>query len=308
MDVIKDEVCIFIPTLNEAPTIGNLISSFRDMGYEHILVVDGNSTDDTVKIARSEGANVIIQKGKGKGLAIIEALSYIDRPYVLMLDGDGTYLPEEAEKMLSPLFDGYEHVIGNRLDSYDPGSLSRFNHFGNEVINYLFKVAHGQYLSDILSGYRAFNLESLKGMNLREKGFEIETEISVEAVRNRQKITVVPVSYKPRPGTPTKLHPVRDGAKIISALWRLARVSNPIFYFGVIGIFVSLAGICLGIYVTYDWFKDITHTELAIVTVLLVILGFQIFMFGVIGDMIVSFNRELRLEIQGLKPPKPPLK
>ncbi|MBN2734341.1 MAG: S-layer glycoprotein N-glycosyltransferase AglJ [Methanomicrobiaceae archaeon] len=308
MDIKKDEVCIFIPTLNEAPTIGELVRSFSENGYKHIFVMDGNSSDDTVKIAESAGAKVVIQKGKGKGRAIIEAIDYIDRPYVLMLDGDGTYIPEDAEKMLIPLFQGCDHVIGNRMDTYEPGALSRFNHFGNEVINYLFKVAHGQYLNDILSGYRAFNLESLKKMNLKEKGFEIETEISVEAVRNRQKIAVIPVCYKPRPGTPTKLHPVRDGAKIISALWRLARVSNPIFYFGVIGIFVSLIGIIIGAYVTYDWFNNITHTELSIFTVLLIILGFQIFMFGVIADMIVSFNRELRVEIQRLKPPNPPIK
>ncbi|MDD3978466.1 MAG: S-layer glycoprotein N-glycosyltransferase AglJ [Methanomicrobium sp.] len=308
MDIKKDDVCIFIPTLNEAPTIGELVRSFKKTGYNNIFVMDGNSSDDTVNIAESEGAIVKIQTGKGKGRAIIEAIEYIKSPYVLMLDGDGTYLPEDAEKMLIPLFEGYDHVIGNRLDTFEPGALSRFNHFGNEVINYLFKVAHGQYLHDILSGYRAFNLESLKNMNLKEYGFEIETEISVEAVGGRQKIAVVPISYKPRPGTPTKLHPVRDGAKIISAVWRLARVSNPIFYFGVIGVFVSLAGVLMGIYVVYDWFQGISHTEMSIFTVLLIILGFQIFMFGVIADMIVSFNRELRLEIQGLKPPKPPIK
>lgn len=308
MEIRKDEVCIFIPALNEAPTIGELVRSFHETGYSNIFVMDGNSTDETAKIAESEGAIVRVQNGKGKGRAIIEAIEYINSPYVLMLDGDGTYLPEDAEKMLIPLFEGSDHVIGNRLDTYEPGALSRFNHFGNEVINYLFKVAHGQYLHDILSGYRAFNLESLKRMNLKEKGFEIETEISVEAVRNRQKITIVPVKYKPRPGTPTKLHPVRDGAKIISALWRLARVSNPIFYFGVIGLLISLAGVIMGIYVTYDWFNRITHTELSIFTVLLIILGFQIFMFGVIADMIVSFNRELRQEIQRLRPPNPPIK
>ncbi|MDD3407998.1 MAG: S-layer glycoprotein N-glycosyltransferase AglJ [Methanomicrobium sp.] len=308
MDIRKDEVCIFIPTLNEAPTIGELVRSFRNMGYFNIFVMDGNSSDDTAKIAESEGATVRIQKGKGKGRAIIEAVDYIDRPYVLMLDGDGTYDPEDAEKMLAPLFEGFDQVIGNRLNSCEPGALSRFNHFGNEVINYLFKVAHGCYLSDILSGYRAFNLESLKRMNLKETGFEIETEISVEAVSSKQKISVIPVKYMPRPGTATKLHPIRDGAKIISALWRLARISNPIFYFGVIGLLISLAGVILGSYVVYDWFNNITHTELSIFTVLLIILGFQIFMFGVIADMIVSFNRELRQEIQRLRPPNPPMK
>ena len=307
MVINKDEVCVFIPTLNEAPTIGSLVRSFKDMGYRNILVLDGNSSDKTAEIAEKEGASVYLQKrGKGKGNAIIEAFDYIEQPYVLMLDGDGTYIPEDAEKMLEPLFDGYDHVIGNRLDTFEPGALSRLNHFGNQVINYLFKVAHGRYLSDILSGYRAFTLESLKDLNLRESGFEIETEISAEIVRNEQKIQVVDVLYKKRPGPKTKLRPLRDGGKIIAAVWRLAKISNPIFYFGVIGFLTSVIGIFLGVLVAIDWFKGITHTELTILTVLLILIGFQIFMFGVIADMLVSFNRELRMEIHRLRPPNPP--
>jgi len=307
MDINKDEVCIFIPTLNEAPTIGSLVRSFKDLGYRNILVIDGNSSDKTAEIARAEGASAILQKrGKGKGNAIIEALESIEQPYVLMLDGDGTYIPEDAKKMLEPLFEGYDHVIGNRLDSFEPGALSRMNHFGNQVINYLFKVAHGTYLYDILSGYRAFTLESLKNLNLREGGFEIETEISAEIVRNDQKIKFVDIIYKKRPGTKTKLRPLRDGGKIIAAVWRLAKISNPIFYFGVIGIIISVIGVFLGIYVAFDWFKGITHTEMTILTVLLILIGFQIFMFGVIADMLVSFNRELRMEIHRLRPPSPP--
>ncbi|WP_048148123.1 S-layer glycoprotein N-glycosyltransferase AglJ [Methanolacinia paynteri] len=307
MDINKDEVCIFIPTLNEAPTIGELVRSFKEMGYKNILVLDGNSTDNTAGIAEEEGASVFLQKrGKGKGNAIIEALDYISQPYVLMLDGDGTYLPEDAEKMLEPLFEGYDHVIGNRLDNFEKGALSKLNHFGNQIINYLFKVAHGTYLNDILSGYRAFTLKSMKNLNLRESGFEIETEISAESVRNEQKIKVVDIVYKKRPGTETKLRPIRDGGKIITAVWRLAKISNPTFYFGVIGLVIVLIGVILGIFVSIDWVKGITHTELTILTVLLIIIGFQIFMFGVIADMLVSFNRDLKMEIQRLQPPNPP--
>lgn len=307
MVIKKDEVCILIPTLNEGPTIGSLVRSFKDLGYENILVLDGNSSDETAGIAEKEGARVVLQKsGKGKGNAVIEALEYMDRPYVLMLDGDGTYDPEDAEKMLEPLFEGYDHVIGDRLETFEPGALSRMNRFGNEVINYLFKVAHGAYLSDILSGYRAFKTDSMKDLFLKEGGFEIETEISAETVRNGQKIKVVEVRYMPRPGTKTKLRPLRDGGKIIASVWRLAKVSNPIFYFGVIGLLISVIGVLLGIYVAVDWFSGVTHTELTILTVLLILVGFQIFMFGVIADMIVSFNRELRMEIQRLRPPNPP--
>ena len=227
----KDEVCILIPTLNEGLTIGNIVREFTALGYTHILVIDGKSTDTTVKNAREAGATVRTQSGKGKGNAIIEAFEVIEQPYILMLDGDGTYSAKDAEKMLTPLFLGFDQVIGDRLINAEEGSFSHLNLFGNHMLNLLFKIAHSRDLHDILSGYRAFTKLAILQMHLKEKGFEIETEISVESVRNGQRVMVVPIKYSSRPGTATKLSPFHDGIKIISTIYRLARVNNPMFYF-----------------------------------------------------------------------------
>ena len=110
------------------------------------------------------------------------------------------YSPEDAEKMLTPLFSGFDQVIGDRLTNAEAGSFSRLNLFGNHLVNYLFKVAHSRDLHDILSGYRAFTRSSIHQMNLKQKGFEIETEISVESVRSGQRVMVVPVRVLPPPG------------------------------------------------------------------------------------------------------------
>jgi len=301
----KDEVCILIPTLNESLTIGNIVREFRALGYNHILVIDGTSTDNTVKVAEEAGAIVRTQTGKGKGNAIIEAFEIIEQPYVLMLDGDGTYSPRDAEKMLTPLFLGFDQVIGDRLVNAEEGSFSRLNLFGNQMLNLLFKVAHSRDLHDILSGYRAFTYPAIQQMNLKEKGFEIETEISVEAVRNGQRIMVVPIKYSRRPGTKTKLSPFHDGLKIIGTIYRLARVNNPMFYFGLLGVFTSFLGILTGIYVLIEWLNNIDHIPLTILTVLLIVVGIEIFMFGMISDMLLVFHREIIREVQLLQPQKP---
>jgi dolichol-phosphate mannosyltransferase len=300
----KEEVCIFIPALNEAPTIGPLIESFRTLGYTKIFVMDGNSTDGTADIARAAGATVETQSGTGKGNAIREALESIESPCVLMLDGDGTYTPDDAEKMLHPLYLGFDHVIGDRLYSPDPGSFSRLNLLGNQLINLLFKIAHGKDLHDILSGYRAFTRDSFLQMRLRESGFGIETEMSVEAVRTNQRITVVPVHYYKRSGTHTKLSPFHDGVKIATTIYRLAKVNNPIFYFGMLGILMAISGGVVGVYVILEWLQGIERVPLTILTVLLIMVGFEIFMFGVISDLILGFHREVIREIQLLQPPK----
>ena len=301
----KDEVCILIPTLNESPTIGTIIREFKALGYNNILVIDGKSTDNTVKTSREAGATVRTQSGKGKGNAIIEAFEVIEQPYILMLDGDGTYTAKDAEKMLTPLFLGFDQVIGDRLINAEEGAFSRLNLLGNHMLNMLFKIAHSRDLHDILSGYRAFTRLAIQQMNLKEKGFEIETEISVEAVRNGQRIMVVPVKYSRRPGTATKLSPLHDGVKIVTTIYRLARVNNPMFYFGMMGLFTSLLGVLTGIYVLLEWMRRIDHIPLTILTVLLIVVGIEIFMFGMISDMLLVFHREIIREIQLLQPKQP---
>jgi dolichol-phosphate hexosyltransferase len=306
MNIEKDKVCILIPTLNEAPTISGLVEKFRSLGYSHIVVMDGNSKDGTRDLALAAGAEVMIQSEKGKGNALIEAFRFLDAPYILVLDGDGTYSPDDAEIMLTPLFEGYDQTIGNRLVPDNEKSFSRLNLFGNQLLNRLFKMAQGTYLYDILSGYRGFSRESIKQLHLKEKGFEIETEISAEAVRNNQKVRIVPIQYFKRAGTHTKLNPFHDGFKILTTIYRLAKMNNPLFYFGLIGFIIIIAGIITGIYVLSEWFRHVEHLPLTVLTMLLVVVGFQIFMFGVISDMLLAYHREVMHELQLLNSPKKP--
>ena len=308
-EINRDLVCVLIPTLNEKDTIGPVIEGMKAQGYHNILVADGRSTDGTAEIAESLGAAVITQRGKGKGKAMIEAFSIIEEPYVLMLDGDGTNPPEFADAMVEPLFAGRaDHVIGNRLADYEKGALTKLNRFGNDVMNRMFKLAHGVYMTDILSGYRAFTKESLEKMHLTESGFEIETEISSEVVHHNLRFEVVPTYYKKRPGSPTKLNPIKDGAKILRAINRYGKMNNPMFHFGTIGVILSLIGFICGLYVVYEWFQGIEHLPLTILTMLLIVTGILVFMMGLLSDMMVAYHREeirelslLKAEIEELK-------
>lgn len=297
----KDQVCILIPTLNEEPTIGPLIKRFKELGYYNIWVIDGNSSDRTREIAKEEDAKVVVQKGKGKGDALIQVIEILTDPYIVLIDGDGTYDPTDAEALIVPLLSGYQQSIGNRLIKENQITFHRLNLTGNHILNWLFKVAHGRYLYDILSGYRAFTLTSLKRMRLYEEGFGIETEISAESVKNEDKIAIVPVKYGIRVGTDTKLDPIHDGLKIGRTIYRLAKHNNPMFYFGVIGVIFALIGAFIGIYIIYEWFLNIDHVPLTILSVTLVIVGLQIFMFGVQSDMLLAYQREMLNEIQNLK-------
>jgi len=290
----KEDVCILIPTLNEGKTIGGLVKEFKSMGYPNILVIDGHSTDDTVKNAESEGAMVVIQNGTGKGQAVSQAFQTITNKYVVMIDGDGTYLPEEVSKILEPVTTGLaDHVIGNRFANYQKGAFTRLNLFGNRILNKIFGFAYGVWLEDILSGYRAFNYDTFKQIELNRTGFEVETEITVECVKKDLKIVEVPITYLARTsGAATKLKPVRDGFRIASTIYLLTRLHNPLFYFNLIGAFLIAGGVGIGIYIVNEWLKNINHVPLTIFATLLIVIGIQMFIFAILSDLIVSVHKE----------------
>lgn len=290
-----EDVCALVPTLNEAETIGTVVAGLQEQGISNVLVVDGHSTDGTREIARETGARVIEQSGRGKGQAVREGLRRIESPYILMLDGDGTYRPADAPSMLEPLLSGRaDHVIGNRFDDVQSGAMSRLNLAGNRLVNRAFGTIHGRNLGDILSGYRAFSAESVRPFALTADGFGIETQLAVECVKHGVTTEVVPITYQARPAdSETNLHPLRDGAVIFLTLYSLAKTNNPLFYFGSVGVASVLTGVAIGAYVAYEWIvAGVSHEVLAVVGTLGILLGVQLVIFGVLSDMIVTLNRE----------------
>ena len=121
----------------------------------------------------------------------------------------------------------------------------------------------------------------------------METEITIECVKKDIKTVEVPIKYLSRTsGAATKLKPLRDGFRIASTIFLLARMHNPLFYFGVMGLFLTLSGLAIGIYVVDEWFKKIDHIPLTILATLLIVTGIQVFILMVLSDLIVSMHRE----------------
>jgi dolichol-phosphate hexosyltransferase len=299
-EISADEVCVLIPTLDEAATIGDVIEGFHEQGYTNVVVIDGDSADETRAVARAHGAQVLTQSGDGKGQAVREALEYVTVPYVLMVDGDGTYDPADADRMLEPLSRGYEHVIGNRFADMDDDAMKALNGFGNRLINRSFRFIHGAAYDDILSGYRAFTTESFERLSLDSDGFTIETELAVECVKHGVETAVVPISYRARPEeSETNLHPLRDGGTIVLALYSLAKTNNPLFYFGSLGVAGILSGGVIAMYVLWQWVQyQQGHEIMAIVSAAAILLGVQLLMFGVLSDMLVTLHREQRRRLE----------
>ncbi|MCJ7634829.1 glycosyltransferase family 2 protein [Candidatus Bathyarchaeota archaeon] len=215
-------VCL-IPTLNESPTIREVISKAHGL-TDLTVVVDGNSSDDTVAVARDSGAEVLIQEGKGKGMAIRTALSKIEADIYVIIDGDATYDPCEINAIVSPIIDGEaDMVVGSRLrGQMEEGAISLTHLLGNRFFNALINFLNNSDISDSQSGFRAVAGRAFRNLGLSSKGFEIETEITVRALRNGLKVKEVPIRYMGRRGSPSKLSGLGAGTRI---LWTILRCS-----------------------------------------------------------------------------------
>lgn len=292
----KDDICIIIPTLNEERSIRDVIEGFRKQGFHNILVIDGHSTDRTREIAAEAGANVVVQEGRGKGAAVRQAFNIADGEVFVLIDGDGTYDPNDVHRLITPIVKGNaDHVIGNRF-AYG-GTFTFLHRIGNWAINKLFSLGYGVQLNDILSGYRALRRELARGMELAKEGFEIEAEMVVETVKKGFRICEVPITYGKRAGK-SKLNTFRDGSKIAFTLYTLVKTHNPVFYFGTIGFIFLIAGIISGIYVVIEWLHGVSHTLLTVFTSLMIISGVQIAIFGLLADLIVGFQNRMMEEMR----------
>lgn len=294
------KVTVVVPTFNEEKGIGGVVSSFKKLGFD-VLVVDGGSKDRTREIAEKNGAKVILQTGKGKGNAVSDAFKILDSDVIVLIDGDGSYPAEEVHKLLEPIENGIaDHVIGNRFYSYEKGAFTRLNLIGNKILNFFFRFAYGVSLNDILSGYRAIRKEVYKNIEIKKSGFEVEVELTVETLAKGFKVAEVPISYRKREGK-TKLKPIRDGFRIGRAIYGMLGRYSPARYIYLLGAIFVFLGLITGSYVVYGWLRGVTHILLAMLTTMFILMGVQFFVFGLITHLLFRSTMELRKEISELR-------
>jgi glycosyltransferase involved in cell wall biosynthesis len=243
-------VAVVIPCHNEELTVGKVVADFRAVLPEaQILVVDNASQDSTAEVARAAGATVIREPRAGKGFALLSGFRKARADgavFLVMVDGDDTYPAEDALKLLEAAKAGAEMVIGTRLTDYEAGAFRAGHSFGNWLFIFLVRVLFGVRTRDLFSGYRVITRRFLEATPLIAQGFEVEAELSLQAVVQRFPVAEVPVHYRARPKeNPSKLHTYRDGYRILLAILTFFRDYKPMTCFGLLALFflvLSLAG------------------------------------------------------------------
>jgi glycosyltransferase involved in cell wall biosynthesis len=198
MKFSSENTIALIPAYNEEKNIEEVIKKTRQF-IKTILVVNDGSTDKTKEITQKLEANIIShEKNKGKGEALKTGLDYIKKnlqkiKYIVVIDADMQYEPEESKKILQPLISGKaDFVMGHRNWKHVP-----FRHkIGNFVWKMIFNLLFGTKLKDVSCGIIGFTKETIDKINDISGGYIIESSILAQCVTNNLKIKQVPVNVK----------------------------------------------------------------------------------------------------------------
>lgn len=291
---------VLIPCHNEELTVGKVVDDFRrELPQAAIYVFDNCSTDKTADIAAQHNTVVIKEPRKGKGFVVEKMFECVDADIYIMVDGDDTYPASEVHKLIGPVYAGdADMVVGARLSSYTEESFRPLHVFGNNLVRKLVNwIGHTQ-LTDIMSGYRAFNRSVVEHIPVVSSGFEVETEITIQMLYYRMKIAEVQIPYKRRPeGSESKLNTIGDGFKVLWKIFSLFRAFKPLTFFGSVGIALFELGLAAGFAPLYDYITDpnhfVRHIPLAILATGLVLLSAGCFFLGILLHALNWRLREL---------------
>lgn len=291
----EPELVIILPAFNESESLKILIKMLHDTLDNKlnfvIVVVNNMSTDETASVSKKMGAIVIHQHIRGYGSSVQAGFNFVKQKlrtkYTLVMDADGTYDSKDiltAYEILSK--NEADFVSGNRFAHMDEDAMSFTNKVGNNILSSISRKLLKIDIHDFSTGLKGFKSIFLDLFLQRSIDFPFATEMLVIANLYNLRIKEFPARYHKRIGK-TKLVPFRDGTRLLVTVIRLMRDSRPLPFFGTIGLVFAIFGIIFGTTIVIEWLETgyITRIPTTILSVLLIIIGFQFFSLGLISDM-----------------------
>jgi hypothetical protein len=215
-------ISVVLPTLNEEENLPHVFNRLPEDLHE-VILVDGGSTDDTVRVAREHwpGIRVLIQPGQGKGDALRTGFAAVTGDIIVMLDADGSTDPAEIPRFVEQLDAGADFAKGSRFVG-DGGSddITPMRRMGNRALSTTVNVLYGTGYSDLCYGYNAFWTHCLPYIALDVPGFEVETLMNVRIAKAGLKVSEVPSFEARRLHGQSKLSTFRDGYRVLRTILR----------------------------------------------------------------------------------------
>jgi len=297
------KLIIQVPCFNEeqhlAVTLADLPRKLPGIDEIEILVIDDGSTDRTAEIARTSGAHHIVRFSNNRGLARafrvgLDAALRLGADLIVNTDGDNQYCADDILRLIQPVLDGQaDMVVGDR----DPSNVKHFSrskrllqYYGSWVV----RTLSGTEIPDTTSGFRALSRDAALRLNVISE-FTYTLETIIQAGKKRLPVTHVQV----------RTNPERRGSKLYTSTWnyvkrsaatmlRIYALYEPLKVFSVLGGGLILAGTLIGGRFLYFYYTGYGggHLQSLMLTVLLIIIGFQTVLIGLVADLIGA-NRSL---------------
>ncbi|MEM7344451.1 MAG: glycosyltransferase family 2 protein [Chloroflexota bacterium] len=204
---MNSKISVIIPVLNEEDSIGSVLRDIPAALKAEVLVVDNGCTDQTIPIAQSLGAKIVVAEQRGYGAACYAGTLAAEGDILVYIDGDYSDYPEEMSDLVSPIMaDQADLVLGSRLARGDlPRDAMPFQqYFGNWLTAWLMRLLYRLSVTD-LSPFRAIRKEALFTLDMQEMTFGWPTEMMVKAAKAGMRLKEIPVRYRPRLGGKSKI-------------------------------------------------------------------------------------------------------
>ncbi len=219
---ITPPVSVVIPAMNEAENLPYVFKTLPDWIHE-VVLVDGNSTDATVRVARElwPDVKVVGQRGKGKGDALISGFAACTGDIIVMIDADGSADGQEIVSYVSALVSGADFAKGSRFaNGGGTDDMTPIRKLGNHVLCAVVNAKFGARYTDLCYGYNAFWRHCLDRITLDCTGFEVETLMNIRVVKAGLKVQEIPSHEYDRIHGVSNLRAVRDGLRVLRVILR----------------------------------------------------------------------------------------
>jgi len=292
-----DDVAVLIPCYNEEITVAKVVVDFKtSLPGARVLVFDNNSSDRTALFAKNAGATVLHAPLQGKGNVVRQMFDQVDSSVYVMVDGDDTYPASAAPQLVTEFRkSGVDMVVGARVVSFEEDSFRRFHKLGNRLVAGLVSKLFSTRVTDILSGYRVLSRSYVKTVPLMSQGFEVETEMTLQALAKNFVIKEIPIQYGPRPeGSYSKLSTFSDGFLVLKSIFIIFKDFKPLVFFLLLSMLLFVITILAGIPPILDYLETrwVYHVPLAILATGAGILSALSLSIGVILHTISKYHNE----------------
>ncbi|MFH1972219.1 MAG: glycosyltransferase family 2 protein [archaeon] len=287
-------VIISIPALNEEKTLPVVLKEINGVmkktKYKYkVLVLDDGSTDKTIEVAKKNGA-VVFSNGRNLGLALtfrheMRRCLELNADVIVHTDADGQYPAEYIPKLIEEIENGNDLVLGSRF-SGEIEDMPFIKKFGNVAFAKVLSQMTKTKITDSTTGFRAFTRKVAEEIKY-DTNFTYTHEQLIKASRLKFKIKEIPIYARKTRESKLMKGPFDYAIKAWTNLFRLQRDYNPLGFFGKIGLMFFTAGILVGLWVLYNIlaYGAAGGIPRVVLTMLLIITGLQIVLFGFLAEM-----------------------